>query len=91
MVKNPPANAGDEDSIPRLGRPSQVGNGYPLQYSCLGKLKDRKAWCAIVHRVTKSWTCQGQKSLVCYSPQSHKELDMREQLNRNNKYSLGSK
>ena len=21
------------------------------------KLKDREAWCAAVHRVTKSWTC----------------------------------
>ena len=55
-VKNPPASAGNEGSIPMLGRPSQVGNGYPLQYSCLGKLMDREAWKTTVHGVTKSWT-----------------------------------
>ena len=38
MVKNPFANAGiteNLDSIPRSGRPPGVGNGNPLQYSCL--------------------------------------------------------
>ena len=35
MVKNPPVNAGDVGSIPELGRFSRVGNGNPLQYSCL--------------------------------------------------------
>ena len=38
MVKNPPANAGDEGdagSVPEVGRPPG-GNGNPLQYSCLG-------------------------------------------------------
>ena len=38
VVKNPPANAGDlrdVGSIPRLGRSPGVGNGNPLQYSCL--------------------------------------------------------
>ena len=29
------------------------GNGNPLQYSCLGNLKDRGAWWATVHGVTK--------------------------------------
>ena len=28
-------NAGDQGSIPRLGRSSGEGNGSPLQYSCL--------------------------------------------------------
>ena len=28
----------------------------PLQYSCLGNLTDREAWCATVHGVTKSQT-----------------------------------
>ena len=32
------------------------GNGSSLQYSCLGNPIDRKAWQAIVHGVTKSWT-----------------------------------
>ena len=34
--KNPPASAGDLDSIPDLGRSPGEGNGNPLQYSCLG-------------------------------------------------------
>ena len=57
MVKNPPANAGDEsdvDSIPGLGRSPGGGNGNPLQYSCLGNPVDRGAKGAGVHRVTKS-------------------------------------
>ena len=35
MVKNMPANAGDADSIPGLGRSPGGGNDNPLQYSCL--------------------------------------------------------
>ena len=56
VVKNPPANAGDEGSIPGLGRSPGEGNGNPLQYSCLGNPMDRGVWWAIVHGVTKSWT-----------------------------------
>ena len=47
MVKNLPANAGDAgdlDSILGSGRSSEVGNGNPLQYSCLGNPMDRGAW-----------------------------------------------
>ena len=33
-----------------------VGNGNPLQYSCLENSMDRGAWWAAVHRVAKSWT-----------------------------------
>ena len=36
MVKNPPANAGDEGSVPGLGRSPGEGNGNPLQHSSLG-------------------------------------------------------
>ena len=39
VVRSPPANAGDRGdsgSIRGLGSSSGVGNGYPLQYSCLG-------------------------------------------------------
>ena len=35
---------------------SGEGNGHPLQYSCLENPKDRGAWQATVHKVTKSWT-----------------------------------
>ena len=55
-VKNPPANAGDMDTIPGSGRLRGGGQGNPLQYSCLENPVDRGAWLAIVHRVTKSQT-----------------------------------
>ena len=57
MVKNLPVNAGDAEdkgSIPGLERSSGVGNGNPLQYSCLENSMDRGAWWATVHGVTKS-------------------------------------
>ena len=41
-------------AIPRLGRSSEEGNGYPLQYSCLENSMDRGDWWAVVHGVTKS-------------------------------------
>ena len=46
VVKNPPANAGDArfvSSIPGSGRSLGVGNGNPLQYSCLENSTDRGA------------------------------------------------
>ena len=42
-IKNLPANAGDAGdtgSIPMLGRSPGVGNGNPLQYSCLENSMD---------------------------------------------------
>ena len=57
MVKNPPANAGDADLIPGLGRSpggEEDFHGNPLQYSCLDNAMDRGAWWAIVHGVVKS-------------------------------------
>ena len=53
MVKNPPADAGDTGSIPGSERSSGERNGNPLQYTCLGKPKDRGAWWATVHGVAK--------------------------------------
>ena len=53
VVKNLPANAGDTDLIPGLGRSPGKGNGNPLQYSCLRSPMDRVAWWAAVHRVTR--------------------------------------
>ena len=37
-------NAGDPGSIPGSGRSSGEGNGYPLQYPCLGNPMDGGAW-----------------------------------------------
>ena len=42
MVKNPPANAGDADSIPGSGRSPGEGNDNSLQYSCLENPMDRR-------------------------------------------------
>ena len=56
MVKNPPASEGDVrdvGSISEWGRSPGGGHGNPLQYSGLENLKDRGAWKAIVHEVTK--------------------------------------
>ena len=48
-VKNMPAIAGDEGSIPGLGRSPGGGHGNPLQYPCLENPMDRGAWWATVH------------------------------------------
>ena len=37
-------NAGDQGSIPGLGRSPGEGIGNPLQYSCLENPMDRGAW-----------------------------------------------
>ena len=47
-------NMGVLGSILGLGRSLGEGNGYPLQYSCLENSRDRGAWWAIVHGVTRS-------------------------------------
>ena len=56
MVKNPPDNAGEAKGTgsipgsPGSGRSLGIGNGNPLQYSCLGNPKDRGAPRATVHK-----------------------------------------
>ena len=70
VVKNLPANAGEmwvqslgQGLSPRSGRSPNVGNGNPLQYSCLENSMERGAWRATVPGVSKSqtwlsdWTC----------------------------------
>ena len=51
---NLPANAGDLDSTPRLGRSPGEGNGNPLQDSCLGNSVDRGTWGATVRGVARA-------------------------------------
>ena len=56
VVKNPPANAGDIGDmglIPELGRTPGIGNGNPLQCSCLGNPVDGGAQRATVPGVTE--------------------------------------
>ena len=62
--------AGDEGSVPGLGRCRGEGNGNPLQYSCLGNSMEKGAWQATVHWVAKKVshnlvTKQQQKHLDC--------------------------
>ena len=56
VSKESACNAGDQGSIPGLGRSSGEGNDNPLQYSCLENSMDREAWQATVHGITKSQT-----------------------------------
>ena len=56
VVKNRPANArnaGDSGLIPGLRRLPGVGNGNPLQHSCLENPMNREAWRAYV-----PWSCK---------------------------------
>ena len=56
--KESACNAGDLGSISGSGSSPGEGNGYPLQYSCLGNPTDRGAWWATVHSITKTQTRQ---------------------------------
>ena len=53
--KESACKAGDTGSIPGSGRSAGVGNGHPLQYSCLENLMDRGGWRTTVHAAAKSW------------------------------------
>ena len=59
MVKILPTNVGDAREaglIHGWGRPPGVGNGNPLQYSCLENNMARGARRATVYGVAKIWT-----------------------------------
>ena len=72
--------------IPGLGRCPGEGNGYPLQYSCLGNPMDRGAWQCLQDRKELDMTEQLTHSLfmvqflhsvtsvVCCSPQGLKRV-----------------
>jgi len=69
VIKKPPANAGDAedtDLISELGRSLRVGNGNPLQYSCLENSMDRAPQWAMVRGVTESWTRRSTKQTNMY-------------------------
>ena len=54
--KESACSAGNPSSIPGSGRSHGEGNGNPLQFSCLENSRDRGAWQATVHDITKSQT-----------------------------------
>ena len=53
VVKNPPTNAVDVNLISGSEISSEVGNGNPLQYSCLGISINNGVWWVTVHGVSK--------------------------------------
>ena len=53
VSKESTCNAGDQDSIPGLGRFPGDGNGSPLQYSWLGNPMNRGDVQATVHGVPR--------------------------------------
>ena len=56
VVRNLPPSTGDArhpGSVPGSGRSPGVGNGNPLQYSCLENYMDRGAWWAAVHGIAE--------------------------------------
>ena len=55
-IKESACSVGDLGLIPGSGRSLAEGNSYPLQYSCLENPKDRGAWRATIHGITKNWT-----------------------------------
>ena len=56
QVKNPLAMQETQEMQFGSGGFPAVGNGNPLQYSCLGNPTDREAWWAAICGVTKSQT-----------------------------------
>ena len=53
VAKESACNAGDLGSIPGSGLSPEIGNGNPLQYSCLENPMDKGTWQAIVHGVAR--------------------------------------
>ena len=56
VAKNPLANTGESGFILGWGTSPGIGNGNPLQYSCLENSKDRETRQATGHGAAKSWT-----------------------------------
>ena len=89
MVKSLPANAGDmtHGFDPWVGKIPGRGHGNPLQYSCLEDSKDRGAWWAAVHRVTKGCTESNTTEATKpqqqppISPSTLKRMSQNEELN----------
>ena len=68
QVEQWPADAGDVSLIPGSGKAIGVGNGNPVQYSCLEIFMDRGAWRDTVHGVA---TRQIKLSTHIFHPKEH--------------------
>ena len=79
VVKNPPANAGDVGSIPRLRRSPEVGNDNPFQYSCLENPRTG-AWLATGHEVAEESDMierLNNNKTTHFSPFGHSSLSLK--------------
>ena len=54
-----------------------LGNGTPLQYSCLENPMDGGAWWAVVHGVTRSQTRLSDSTFTFHFPALEKEMATR--------------
>ena len=66
--KEPSCNVGDTGdagSIPGSGRSPRIGNGYPLQYSCLGNPMERGALVGLQSSGSQSQTLLSDYELYC--------------------------
>ena len=76
--KESACNAGDLGLIPGLGRSSEEGNGYPLQYSCLENSVDGVAWWA-----TYRTRCYKESDTTeCLSTQEIKKYKLMYKINK---------
>ena len=78
MVKNLPTSAGDMGSIPGSGRSLGVGNGNPIQYSCLENSMENGASQATVHGVTELDTTEQLSCCTCATQVGDKDRKWRE-------------
>ena len=85
VVKNLPANTGDTRDlglIPGSGRSPQVGNGNPLQYSCLlENPMDRGAW-RTVHEAAESTQLSTHACTEFLRDSSHSRVESKVQHER---------
>ena len=74
VIKNPPANSGDTDSIPGSGSSPGGGKGNSLPWSFLENHMNREAWQTTVHKLAKIWAqlsnsacIQARTTITCLS------------------------
>ena len=67
-------NAEDVRSIPGLRRSPGEGNGYSLQYSCLGNSMDRAAWLLV--KMVKNQMAKNAKNHMVKNPPAMQEIQL---------------
>jgi len=91
VMKNLPATAGDTEDlglIPGSVRSPGVGNGNPLQLSCLENSIDRGAWQPTVHGFPKSWTQLSITTITHFGIHTNQYSLIRLYINKSNIFAL---